>query len=251
MQENLVTNYSGLADLYEEKGNLSLALSFLVKHYELRDSVISQKSQTQIAEMEAKYGSQQKEISLQKSQSALIRARHNLVKVGSISFFLLLMLAFGIWKWRKQTIENNREKENNEENLYKLTQMLLKKNTLLLELEEQLTQKPTESVKPVSPQQFEKDVFNQKILTDEDWAAFKLYFEKIHPGYLLRLRKNSPTISEAEERLALFLKINLTRKEAAAILGISAESVKKTRQRLRKRLAISEETDLEEYLARL
>ena len=95
---------------------------------------------------------------------------------------------------------------------------------------------------------FEMNLYNQRILTAENWAAFKIYFEKAFPGYLFRLRNAFPSLTEAEERLFLFIKLNLTNKEAAAILGISADSVKKTRTRLRKRLALDEKTEIDEFV---
>jgi DNA-binding CsgD family transcriptional regulator len=100
------------------------------------------------------------------------------------------------------------------------------------------------------PDDFEINLYNQHILTPADWLAFKIYFEKAYPGYLFRLRNAFPAISEAEERLFLFIKLKLANKEAAAILGISVDSVRKTRTRLRKRMEISQEVNLEEYIAR-
>lgn len=91
-------------------------------------------------------------------------------------------------------------------------------------------------------------LYNQRILTPEDWAIFKVHFEKTYPGYLLRLRSVHSTLSEAEERLFLFLKLQLTRKEIADILGISPDSVKKARTRLRKRLELEREDSLEDFV---
>lgn len=68
------------------------------------------------------------------------------------------------------------------------------------------------------------------------------------PGYIQRLRTVNYELSEAEERLFLLLKLNLKRKEIAGILGISPDSVKKTRTRLRKRLILSANESLEDYI---
>ncbi len=112
---------------------------------------------------------------------------------------------------------------------------------MLAELEAQIT--PTSP-----PPEGLESLYDQRILTEADWVAFKGYFDKAYPGYLLRLRTTYPTLSDAEERLFLFLKLNLTRKEVAAILGISPESVKKTRNRLRHRMGLGEEVELEVYI---
>ncbi|MGB3546814.1 MAG: helix-turn-helix transcriptional regulator [Saprospiraceae bacterium] len=92
------------------------------------------------------------------------------------------------------------------------------------------------------------NIFEQSILTDLDWQEFKSFFEPKHPGYIFKLRKAFPDLTEAEERLFLLIKTNLTTKEIAALIGISSASVKKTRNRLRKRLSLAEETSLEDYV---
>jgi DNA-binding CsgD family transcriptional regulator len=94
----------------------------------------------------------------------------------------------------------------------------------------------------------ENDLFNQHILTEADWLAFKSAFEKAYPGYLIRLRRAYPGITNAEERLFLFIKLNLGTKESANMLGISATSVKKYRNRLRRRMNLAEEVDLEIFI---
>lgn len=55
-------------------------------------------------------------------------------------------------------------------------------------------------------------------------------------------------MTEAEERLFLLLKLDLTRNEIASILGISPDSVKKTRSRLRKRLMLEQRESLQEFV---
>ena len=57
-----------------------------------------------------------------------------------------------------------------------------------------------------------------------------------------------PDITNAEERLSLLLKINLTRSEIATMLGVSESTIKKGRARLRKRLALAERQSLEDFL---
>ncbi|MEZ4933945.1 MAG: helix-turn-helix transcriptional regulator [Saprospiraceae bacterium] len=80
------------------------------------------------------------------------------------------------------------------------------------------------------------------------WSAFKDYFGKAHRGFLHLLRSQYPDLTDAEERLFLFIKLNLSTKEIAVILGIAVSSVKKTRYRLRKRLGLEEGVDLQEFI---
>ena len=117
-----------------------------------------------------------------------------------------------------------------------------------MQLEEELANQSTIKIQETETNDFENQLYNQRILTNEDWTAFKMSFEKAYPGYLIRLRNKFAYLTEAEERLFIFIKLNLKSKEIAAILGISADSVKKTRSRLRKRLELPEETDLDEFV---
>jgi len=96
--------------------------------------------------------------------------------------------------------------------------------------------------------QIENDLLNSKIITNEDWENFKKQFSLIHKGYINKLRHKFPEITAAEERLFILLKIKLNNSEIAFMLGISVDSVKKTRQRLRKKLKINKNDNLENFI---
>lgn len=81
------------------------------------------------------------------------------------------------------------------------------------------------------------ELHRMQILTKDDWTRFQSIFENAYPGYLRKLEKSLPNLTAAEIRLVLLTKIGLGRKEIASMLGISPESVKKTSQRLRKKLS--------------
>ena len=78
--------------------------------------------------------------------------------------------------------------------------------------------------------------------------TFKKHFERSFPGYLSHLRETFPELSQAEERLFLLYKLNLNSKEITKILGISESTVKKGRTRLRKKLGLDKEQDLEQFI---
>ncbi len=239
-QEDLIYNYAGISGVFERTGRYREALDFFKKYQGLQDSLIGVSTQGKIAHLETQYYRQQQEIELQKSQAELATAHHSLERGILLLAALGLLVAVGLWRWRLQNRQARRDGLQNRENLAQLTRILLEKNELLAKLESQ--------VAPLPPEGFEESLYDQRILTEADWVAFKGYFDKAHPGYLLRLRTAYPSLSDAEERLFLFIKLNLTRKEAAAILGISPDSVKKTRQRLRQRLGLGEEVELEVYV---
>jgi len=84
------------------------------------------------------------------------------------------------------------------------------------------------------------------ILTEEDWGKFKELFEQVHKGFIIRLRERLPDLTQAEVRLICLTKLALGTKQMANILGVSSDTVKKTRHRLRKKLCLSENEDIED-----
>jgi ligand-binding sensor domain-containing protein len=94
-------------------------------------------------------------------------------------------------------------------------------------------------------------ILQSHILTDEDWETFKATFNEVYPNFFASVRLRFPDITTAELRLAALIKMNLSIKEASYMLGISIESVKKSRYRLKKKLQLQEEDSLEEFVRKL
>ncbi|MCY7349812.1 MAG: tetratricopeptide repeat protein [Cytophagaceae bacterium] len=74
------------------------------------------------------------------------------------------------------------------------------------------------------------------ILTDADWGRFRQVFEQVHPGFFDELRHTHPDLTPAEVRLVALSKLGIPTREMALMLGVSAESVRKGRYRLRRKL---------------
>jgi len=86
------------------------------------------------------------------------------------------------------------------------------------------------------------------ILTEEDWKHFRSMFDIVHPGFFTRLKTKMPDLTPAETRLLSLTKLKLATREMASMLGISYESMKKTRQRLRKKINLPEDGSLDEVV---
>jgi hypothetical protein len=95
------------------------------------------------------------------------------------------------------------------------------------------------------------EVLSLQILTEDDWKSFKLAFESVHPGFFSKLQYHYPDITVSELRLAALIKLKLSLKESAAMLGISAESVKKSRYRLKKKLEVPDSENVDDFIIRL
>lgn len=248
LPENLIKNYIGVGLTYRNKGDYENALRYLEEYEHLKDSLIGTETNLKIKELEKKYESQQKDLALERSKSKLDAAERALEKRTALILFILSLIAVGMWRWRLQITSAKENAARNQENLSNLTRILVEKNQHLLRLEEKIQSIENQPNNGEEAFDFDGGLNNQHILTEADWSSFKAYFEKAHPNYIQRLRNSFPALTDAEERLFLFIKLNLSTKEAASILGISAESVKKTRNRLRKRLKMDVDVSLEEFI---
>jgi DNA-binding CsgD family transcriptional regulator len=93
-----------------------------------------------------------------------------------------------------------------------------------------------------------KQLLEQKILTDEDWVVFKEKFKNIYPMFFTRIKQAKILLSEAEIRIIMLLCLNLTGKEMAATLGISDQSARVGKLRLKKKLQTEGYASIGEFI---
>jgi len=133
------------------------------------------------------------------------------------------------------------------EQLNMFTQSIIEKTKLIEQLEQQVANKPFNE----EQQQLANELSHQTILTEEHWEKFKTLFEKIYPGFFLKLKEMVPDITIAELRMAALTRLHIDTKQMASMLGISPDSVYKIKQRLRKRLQLNDEATTETYLTKI
>jgi DNA-directed RNA polymerase specialized sigma24 family protein len=133
------------------------------------------------------------------------------------------------------------------EQLNMFKQNIIEKTDLIEKLQEEVR------YKEANDEQLEivNELSRQTILTEADWDKFKTLFEKIYPGFFAKLKEKAADITVAEQRMAALTRLHLTTKQIASMLGISVDSVHKTRQRLRQRLQLHVDINLEETIAHL
>jgi len=89
------------------------------------------------------------------------------------------------------------------------------------------------------------------LLTDEDWRNFTGLFEKVHDGFFQRLKQKLPGLSPAETRFAALIKLQLSNKEMASMLGVGTEAIRQIRSRLKKKLNSGAEERIEELVEKI
>lgn len=89
---------------------------------------------------------------------------------------------------------------------------------------------------------------NQNANLDKDWEQFEVHFDRVHRDFNKRLKEAFPELTPQEIKLCAYLRLNFTTKEIAQLLHISVRGVEISRYRLRKKLALTRNENLSEYI---
>lgn len=147
-------------------------------------------------------------------------------------------------KLKEQHMQN--ELEFKESQLSAMTLQMLQKNELMQELKEKLEQDNGSSKdNPLNR------IISKGLNQDKEWTDFNTHFESINKNFYSRIKQAYPDISPNDLKICALIKLNLSIKEMAGVLNISADSVKTARYRLRKKLQLNSEDNLTDFILNL
>ncbi|WP_255065580.1 tetratricopeptide repeat protein [Lacihabitans sp. LS3-19] len=265
-QENVI---EGLSYAYQKRGksrqkqgDYQGALEDFEKHSIWQDSVSNLAKTRQIEELRIIFDTEKKESEIE--NLALEVEKSNLQKSlfagGMISASLISgLLYFGFRQRNKRNRAEfekkqalvQKELEFKKKELVSQTLHLVNKNTLIQDLQEDLKEirkTTTEHTKEIG--KIIKDL-QQENTSDANWEVFKSHFAEVHNDFDLKLRQRAPDITDNEIRLAAFLKMKLSPKEIAGMLNVQAESVTKSKYRLKKKFNLEADADFDAFLSEL
>lgn len=125
------------------------------------------------------------------------------------------------------------------------TMSLNSKNELLAFIKEDLkknSQDGNKNIKSVIT------TINKNITEEDSWNVFKEAFDNADKDFLKKVKLAHPSLTPNDLRLCAYLRLNLSSKEVAPLLNISVRSVEIKRYRLRKKMELSHEQGLVEYI---
>ncbi|MCF6213586.1 MAG: LuxR family transcriptional regulator [Flavobacteriaceae bacterium] len=142
---------------------------------------------------------------------------------------------------KNNQLRNDIESKNRE--LATSTMSLIKKNELLSNLKNELLK--------ISYQTEVKDVIkiiDNNLNNNKDWAFFQEAFNNVDKNFLKKIKKLHPDLTPNDLRFCAYLRLNLSSKEIAPLLNISVRSVEIKRYRLRKKMSLTHEKSLVNYI---
>lgn len=136
------------------------------------------------------------------------------------------------------------ELRERERKLINLTMMGIQRNTMLGELRREVEQFPDQEQRRRVLRRIDS-YMNDK----ENHELFEKYFNTIHDGFFTRLLERHPGLTSNEMRICAYIKLNLSTKEMAAYMNISPSSVEIARHRLRRKMKLASEVNLQHYVS--
>jgi DNA-binding CsgD family transcriptional regulator len=225
------------------------AYQYFQQYYTLDSAMSSVGRNAEFAELEAIYQYQKKT-----AENARLDAqiKQQWWLIGG-SLVVAMLLAFAFWQQYRRRMVQSRllaaeqqlteaERRRSEEEKAYLRQSLTEQARLLIEKSnaiDALRQELTDTIQGGTSLDYAQELTNlcqNAILTDADWRNFSQKFERVYPGFFEQFDAMTEDASEADRRLAAFQKMGLSTAEIAAMLGISVDSVYKSRYRFKKKM---------------
>lgn len=126
------------------------------------------------------------------------------------------------------------------------TMSIVKKNETLAEIKERLiSSSENKAVKEVLK------IIDYSLNHVDNWEFFKEAFENADSEFFKHIKELHPNLSPNDLKLCAYLRLNLSSKEIAPMFNISARSVEIKRYRLRKKMDLSSDENLTNYILSL
>lgn len=252
---------SHLSEAYEAAGDYQNAMKFLKIRQTIADSLYHAQVESNMLLYQQKFdlSQKEKEVNQLKSQQLLDQAVQQNIYIVLISLLIIAVLLVFIYRYyfiknremqkvaklklEAQELESKRDQEA----LQSFTKDLVQKNKAIRSLTDQLVSKENEIKQLQNSKNEELEELSEiRILTDEDWQRFKLLFDKVYPQFFSRLNVSDLNFTKGEKRLLALTRLDMENSQIADALGISTESVSKSRFRLKKKLEGSAINSIEE-----
>jgi DNA-directed RNA polymerase specialized sigma24 family protein len=260
----LLEIYPRLADLYKQKDNAKEAL-YLREALKAKDSLVIERNAITVSGALHKVDAEKHiaELSLLEQQKSAQQYIKNalIVMIVLITAFAVIFILYQRirHKYRLQRIylkhqeaeqdlkEASRQLETFTSTIHEKNELIEKFTTELEYIKKEEEDKGTATLRHHTMAELQQ----LTILTEEEWENFRLLFEKVHTGFFFRLKDKLPGLSPADTRFIALAKLKLSNKEIAGVLGIEVSSVRVTKSRLKKKLGLQEEGNIEEVIEKI
>lgn len=140
--------------------------------------------------------------------------------------------------------------QNKNKELDEKTLLLIKNNQFNINLEKKLSnlvESENLSAKAKSDIREIINALNEK-LNEDNWQQFEIAFHNVYPGFSNSLLSRFPELTPGELKHSILISLGLNIKDMASVLHQHPDSIKVTRSRIRRKLGLSNEINLQSFL---
>lgn len=273
--------YNDIAKAYNFLNKNDSAFYYLNISRDLQSDIYSEESNKQLALLQTFYDTDKKDRAIEKLTQAHKTDLLLAISVGAGIVFVILIAGLIISRQRlkmrndQKLHEQNRlvfqtasqlmevelkNKKLEEENLRQQLELktkelsnytlhVIRKNQLLDDLHSKLEALVKDEKRDQKKQIKQlSDQISTSLTDDNHWDEFRGIFEQVHQSFFERLQLQCDTLTSNDLRLIALIKMNLTTTDIATLLGISQDSLRVLRYRLRKKLNIAQGDNLSSYI---
>ncbi len=94
-----------------------------------------------------------------------------------------------------------------------------------------------------------KSGIQSNALLENNWENFIYHFEQVHPDFFTNLQKKYKNLTSNDLRHCAYIKMNLSRKEISLMLNVNIDAVKMARNRIKKKMNLSDDESLQSVVS--
>jgi tetratricopeptide (TPR) repeat protein len=280
---NLAIIYKGISFIYEQQKQYEKALLYSHKSqeatFEFRTNTIAIETyqkyiQTYLETQQNKLIIAEQTIQLKNRQVAIII----IISAFTLIVILLILLYTHQQKLRKASenrelsakLEHEKrvqyyekrqrrlEKEKHEaivdaqtREITTYSMLVSNKNQMLKQIQELTVQLSDNKENITKSTKKIEEIVQSNLNIDEEWDNFKMHFHKVHPLFFEKLKQHCDDLTEENLKMCAYIKMRMTTKQIAQLLNVIPSSIITSRYRLKKKLQLTDEVELDGFIGDL
>lgn len=272
-----------LYEIYKSRNNYRSAIRFLEEYHAAKDTMLNEKNTKQITKLESRFKfEKEKELLVLEQEKQELSFQNQLEEERFIKYmsfvvlFFVSALAYILFRYYSSKSKDNKklstqnelimrqsedlrvssgkEKEllNNqirlkERELATMAMHANEKNSILSNIESTLESMKLNKENLPQLKQI-KDIIANNIKKEDSWDSFLHRFEDIYPDFFEHLKLQFANLSLNELKLCGYIKIGMSNNEIMQVTNVANSTVKKSLNRLKKKLTLGPEDSIRDYL---
>ncbi|CAH0168679.1 MULTISPECIES: LuxR C-terminal-related transcriptional regulator [unclassified Pedobacter] len=271
--------FQGLSNIAEKKGDKAAALNYLKEYIANYKKAFDEQKINNTVRIEAQYQSEKKEqeIAYLHQQSAYTKKLNVFYIISGLAGILALLFLLISYNYKLKASVRKQELIDQQKDAAELKAQLKEAEALQLKAEQALLKERQERLEKevlagnlqieeknellelisdkvnseshLSLDEQIKRIVNQQKKMDKEFEEYKIDFFDTNPAFFERLQeKANPTLTRLDLKYCSYMLMGLTNKEVSIRLGIEPKSVRMSRYRIKQKLGLSKEDDLNLFL---